>query len=121
LSGICRLEDLKDPGSGGFQVEKDGEQVRIMVIRIGPSVWGYVNSCPHIGAPLDWVQGWFLDRSRTRILCASHGATFRIEDGFCVGGPCAGDALTPFPVEVRDGWVIPLQTGMHGMDGDEQG
>ena len=106
--GLCRLEDLTDPGSAGFDIARDGGPVPIMVIRVGERVWGYVNSCPHVGAPLDWVPGWFLNRARTHVLCASHSATFRIEDGFCVGGPCAGDSLTPFPVAIRDGWVVPV-------------
>ncbi len=106
MDELCRLDDLKDPGSAGFVVQRQGRDVPVMVIRIGPAVFGYVNSCPHIGVPLDWIQGWFLDRSRTKILCASHGATFRIEDGFCVGGPCAGDSLSPFPLRVVDGMVV---------------
>jgi nitrite reductase/ring-hydroxylating ferredoxin subunit len=35
-----------------------------------------------------------------------HGAEFRIEDGHCTAGPCQGDTLDPFPVELDDGWVL---------------
>ncbi|MBW8734832.1 MAG: Rieske (2Fe-2S) protein, partial [Asticcacaulis sp.] len=35
------------------------------------------------------------------ILCSWHGALFRIKDGYCVGGPCAGDRLTKWPVKVK--------------------
>ena len=45
-----------------------------------------------------------LDKSH--ILCATHGAEFRIEDGFCVLGPCRGQSLEPISVSVRDGDVV---------------
>ena len=34
-----------------------------------------------------------------------HGALFRLEDGVCVAGPCAGERLKPWPVAVIDGVV----------------
>ena len=42
---------------------------------------GYVNSCPHLGSPLDWVPNRFLSADGRHVLCATHGALFRIEDG----------------------------------------
>ena len=35
------------------------------------------------------------------ILCATHGALFRIEDGHCLSGPCVGESLTPLPVSIE--------------------
>ena len=40
-----------------------------------------------------------------RGLGAAHGAVFRLGDGVCTAGPCAGERLTPWPVAVRSGWV----------------
>ncbi len=87
---LCRLDEIADPGSRGFEVEGRS----IFVIRRGASVTGYVNSCPHTGGPLDWVEGQFLDYAREHIVCATHGALFRIGNGHCIAGPCAGDRLT---------------------------
>jgi nitrite reductase/ring-hydroxylating ferredoxin subunit len=56
-----------------------------------------VNRCPHVGTPLDWAENEFLDREGRHIVCATHGALFRIDDGRCVAGPCQGDRLEPFP------------------------
>ena len=48
--------------------------------------------------PLDETDGRYF-------VCATHGARFRLEDGRCVDGPCAGAALTPIEIELRDGLV----------------
>jgi nitrite reductase/ring-hydroxylating ferredoxin subunit len=72
-------------------------------VRRGERVFGYVNRCPHVGTPLDWIPHDFLDRERRHVVCATHGAVFRIEDGLCLAGPCQGDRLEPFPIELRDG------------------
>jgi nitrite reductase/ring-hydroxylating ferredoxin subunit len=31
-------------------------------------------------------------------LCHQHGALYRLNDGKCVSGPCAGESLTPVTV-----------------------
>ena len=63
----------------------------------------YVNSCPHLGVPLDWAPDRFLSRDGSLIVCATHGAVFRIENGACLHGPCYGDRLEPVTVYVKDG------------------
>jgi nitrite reductase/ring-hydroxylating ferredoxin subunit len=98
---LCRLEAIADPGSKGFDVD-DGS---IFVIRRGAELAGYVNSCPHTGGPLDWVEGQFLDLARGHIVCATHGALFRIGDGQCIAGPCVGDKLTAVTIALDDGVV----------------
>jgi ketohexokinase len=103
---VCRLEELADPGSRGFQLAlPGGEELAGFVVRRGPQVHGYHNRCPHTGAPLEWRPHQFLDADGRFIQCALHGALFTPEDGRCVVGPCAGDALTPLPLAARDGWV----------------
>jgi len=76
-----------------------------MVIRRDDAAFVYVNSCPHIGSPLDFRPGQFLNLERTHILCSTHGALFRIEDGHCISGPCAGDRLEAAEAIVEDGMV----------------
>ena len=76
-----------------------------MAIRQGDTVFAYVNSCPHVGTPLDMWPGRFLTRDGEYILCATHGALFRIEDGHCVAGPCVGRGLTPIDTRVANGVV----------------
>lgn len=98
---LCRLAEIADPGSRGFEIEGQG----LFLVRRGSLVAAYVNSCPHTGGPLDWVEGQFLDYGRERILCATHGALFRLADGRCLAGPCRGKSLTPVAIEVTAGEV----------------
>ncbi len=102
---LCRLADVPDGGSNGFAVHRRGELLRFMIVRRNDHVFVYVNRCPHAGLPLDFRPGQFLDRAKTHILCINHGALFRIEDGFCVSGPCAGESLRRRETEVRNGTV----------------
>jgi ketohexokinase len=105
-TALCRLEDLEDPGSRGFQVRlADGTEVACFVVRVGDQAFAYHNRCPHTGAPLEWHPHQFLDVSGGSIQCALHGALFARDTGRCLQGPCAGDALSPLPVAVLDGWV----------------
>ncbi len=103
VSVLCALADIADPGGKGFVLE-DGR--RIFVIRRGGSVHGYVNSCPHQGVPLDWRPDVFLSVDKSVIQCSTHGAQFRIQDGQCLAGPCAGSALRPVAVAVAGGMVV---------------
>lgn len=105
LRRLCRLEELPDGQSRGFPPVA-GRFTGVFAIRQGAEVRVYVNACPHIGTPLDWVPGRFLSADGTRIICATHGAEFRIEDGLCVLGPCRGDALEAVSTQVQDGWVL---------------
>jgi len=73
------------------------------VVRRGARAYGYRNECPHVGTPLDWIPDEFMDREGRHLVCSTHGAVFRIEDGLCLAGPCQGDALEPVAVAVRDG------------------
>lgn len=103
---LCRLHDLADPGSQGFTLQTPEGLKDIFVVRRGEAVYAYVNHCPHTGSPLDWQPDQFLNLDRTLIQCATHLALFRIADGYCVDGPCAGQALTPVVVTLEDGWVL---------------
>jgi len=78
----------------------------IFVVFKNDDYFVYGNSCPHTGSPLDWMPDQFLNLDKTLIQCATHNALFRIEDGYCVSGPCTGQSLQPIPVKVLDGVVV---------------
>jgi nitrite reductase/ring-hydroxylating ferredoxin subunit len=106
---LCRLEDLPDGASKGF-LPPGGSFGGLFAVRQGTNVYVYVNACPHIGTPLDWVPDRFLSADRSSIICATHGAEFRITDGVCVRGPCRGDSLERVLIEVNDGFVLVPET-----------
>ena len=108
MKTLCALSDIADPGAKEFRATVNGEARRVFVVRRGGQVFGYVNSCPHVGAPLNMEDDKFLDLFQTSILCANHFALFDMASGRCVRGPCTGRSLTPFPVTVQDGAVVQL-------------
>ena len=103
---LCRLDELGDPGSRGFAIETPEGTTECLLVRRGAAVYAYRNSCPHTGAPLDWLPGQFLDPAGELIQCTMHGALFLLDTGECVHGPCLGACLTPVPVTLEDGWVL---------------
>jgi nitrite reductase/ring-hydroxylating ferredoxin subunit len=109
---LCRVEEIPDGGSKAFPPPPGGF-TGLFAVRQGAAVHVYVNSCPHIGVPLNWRGDDFLTRDRTHIICASHGAEFRIADGECIQGPCFGDRLESISVDIRDGVVlVPPDAGL---------
>lgn len=103
---LCALADIADPGAKGFSFRQGDQLFGGFLVRRGETVVGYVDDCPHAGWPLTALPDRYLTREKDLILCAGHGALFRIEDGVCVAGPCAGRALSPWPVRVVDGAVL---------------
>jgi nitrite reductase/ring-hydroxylating ferredoxin subunit len=109
---LCRLEEIPDGGAKGFPAAP-GAFTGLFAIRRGTKVWVYVNSCPHIGLPLDPAPDRFLDAKRQHIICSAHGARFRVEDGFCLSGPCYGEELERVPARIADGRVlVPADAGL---------
>jgi nitrite reductase/ring-hydroxylating ferredoxin subunit len=100
---LCPPDHLPEGCSRGFEL--DG--VKLFAVRRQNQVYVYLNRCPHRGVALEWQADQFLDASASLIQCATHGALFLIEDGECVSGPCAGQALSSLECrEDRQGiWV----------------
>ncbi|GAB4351123.1 MAG: Rieske (2Fe-2S) protein [Gammaproteobacteria bacterium] len=102
---LCKLEELVEQKTKGFDFEIDDSWVGLFVVHHEGEVYGYLNRCPHVGTPLNWVPDRFLDSEGEYLQCATHGALFRIEDGYCEFGPCAGESLSAATIVVRDGTV----------------
>ena len=100
-TSLCRTDELPDPGAKGFEI---GEK-HVFAVRRDGEVFVYVNSCPHIGIPLEFLPDDFLDSEQRYILCANHGALFEIDNGLCVSGPCHGQSLTPVPHTINAGVI----------------
>lgn len=112
MRALCKPEDIPDNGCRGF-APAPGGFTGLFAVRRGERVFVYVNSCPHIGLPLNWNPDRFLTVDGSRIICANHGAEFRIEDGCCVRGPCKGRILESVPVTIVDGLIqVPEHAGL---------
>jgi nitrite reductase/ring-hydroxylating ferredoxin subunit len=65
----------------------------------------YLNRCRHLAIPLDGGSRDFLTPDGQHLRCGTHGALYRLDDGYCVEGPCQGAALVALPFDVVDGVV----------------
>ena len=103
---LCRLRDLPDGGSRGFDPFEKGRDT-MLVVRQGERVVAYSDSCPHIeGAPMAWRKDAYLNGDRSRIVCSAHGAQFDIVTGECTLGPCLGQSLTRVALMVDDDGAV---------------
>lgn len=102
---VGRLDELTNPGCREFQVGEGDWPFRGFVVRKGNEVFAYENFCVHVGHPLNWSPDEFLTKDREFIICASHGATYEIDTGLCIAGPCVGKSLRQVDAVVRDGVI----------------
>lgn len=102
---LCAPGELAEGQSRGFIVAGR----KVLAVRRDGRVRVYLNRCPHRGLALEWRADDFLDASGSLIRCAHHGALFLIEDGECVTGPCAGQALQKITCREDAGgiWIAP--------------
>jgi nitrite reductase/ring-hydroxylating ferredoxin subunit len=83
-----------------------GAPESLILLRRGDAVRGWLNVCPHAGRRLDWAPGKFLMTKTGQLVCAVHGASFELDAGECVAGPCRGQSLRTVAVRVDvDGMV----------------
>ena len=101
---LCSLEQLTSLGLLAAEAELDGSPESLLLALSADEVRAYLNVCPHAGRRLDWAPGKFL-REGAQVVCAAHGASFRLADGHCTSGPCKGQSLRAVAVEVVEGEV----------------
>jgi nitrite reductase/ring-hydroxylating ferredoxin subunit len=103
---LCGLDDIRDGEAIAVDVmlPEYGEE-SVILLRQNDRVNAWLNICPHAGRRLDWAPGKFLI-SRGMLVCAAHGASFNIDNGECIGGPCKGESLRTVAVKVEHGDVV---------------
>jgi len=99
---LCHNQDIAELQTLSFTIETDQGLLELFVVRQDNKVHAYQNHCPHLGIPLNWQPDQFLCLEGVHIQCATHGALFKVEDGHCIAGPCAGQNLTALSLEHRD-------------------
>jgi len=76
-----------------FEVRFDAGSVPAFAVRTSNGIRAYINACPHFGVRLDARGEGLFDARRRHLVCGTHGALFRPQDGRCTQGPCLGDHL----------------------------
>ena len=96
---VFKSEELQDGAKGlRFALPALGELATGFVIRFHGKPYAYVNQCAHVAVELDWNEGDFFTAQKDFLICATHGAHYRPDNGFCVMGPCKGRSLKTIPV-----------------------
>ena len=67
----------------------------------------YLNRCRHLPIPLDGGSRHFFHPDGRHLMCKTHGATYQLDDGMCIAGPCTGSALVALRLE-HDGERIAI-------------
>ena len=103
---VCSTEELL-PGvirSARLGHDDSGLPIMALVLRDETgAVRAYRNLCRHLPVPLDGGTGQLLSEDGAHLICGTHGATYRLVDGYCVEGPCEGLALHRLYCHERDG------------------
>ena len=100
------LDLIVDGKARSFVVQMRAGRFHGFAVRRGGTVHGYVDRCPHMQLPLAQVLDDYLSPDGALIACSWHSALFTVEEGVCVGGPCLGQRLTPWPLAVVDGAIV---------------
>lgn len=70
----------------------------------------FANVCRHQAVPLDLGVDSPMSDDGLYLVCNSHGAMYRPDDGYCITGPCRGERL--FAMQAREeGDAIVLTVG----------
>ena len=103
---VFNSADLLDGGKGiRFPLPAFGQNVTGFVVRFKGVPYAYVNQCAHVSVELDWNEGDFFTAQQDFLICATHGAHYRPDNGFCVMGPCKGKSLKPLKVIEQNGQI----------------
>jgi len=114
MKRIARLDEISDRGLVFDYKEGPFDEQGIVLRTVGGEVRAYKNECRHLPMPLDDRDpGEIWDEHGRYLVCNSHGARYRPEDGRCVSGPCEGSHLKRLPVVVVEGEVF-LETDKVG-------
>jgi len=116
VTPLIELARLADGAFAEVEANLDGDAESLILYRTGDAVRAWLNICPHAGRRLDWAPGQFLKSKDGLLVCAAHGASFELNQGECLAGPCRGETLRAVAVVVRDDAVWLVEQGAGSRD-----
>lgn len=104
---LCAVDAIKLGGAIVLDFAHEQARYSILVARNKDGeIAAYENLCPHARSPLERPDGRVVVHEQKFLVCANHGASFRMEDGRCVAGPGLGTALNRVGIVVAGGFVV---------------
>lgn len=101
MTPVCQADEIAEGQARGFVIGEGTARCDIVLVRRNGVLRAYVNSCPHQGTPLETFPDQFLSRDGSLLICSTHGARFRVDDGYCISGPCEGKKLSTIEAHVH--------------------
>ena len=102
LTKVCDIKEIMENECINIKIAKGKKQKSIFAVKKNGGFFVYLNSCPHIGTPLNLIPNKFLSHNDNHIICSTHGALFEIETGFCIAGPCINKSLIKIPAAIKN-------------------
>ncbi len=99
---LCHIDAIDHESAKGFDING----VSLFAVKRDGQLSVFLNSCPHLGIPLEFEEDKFLDSENFYIMCSTHGALFQTEDGTCVYGPCQGKKLSAIAFTLVDQHIL---------------
>ena len=103
---LAQIDDIADPGAIVRDFRVGDALFSVLLTRQGQTVRAFFNICPHARYPLDRPDGRVVVQDGAYVVCAAHGASFRLGDGKCVAGPGLGDALRALPITLSGADIL---------------
>jgi nitrite reductase/ring-hydroxylating ferredoxin subunit len=103
---LAQFDEVADGGAVVVFVGEGDARISLVLTRRGGAVACFHNRCAHANYPLQRADGRILIQDGRYLVCGAHGASYRLEDGACAGGPCNGAGLERISIVVCDGAVL---------------
>lgn len=111
---LCWLGELRATGCREFRIGEGDWPLRGFVVQLERGVQAYLNRCPHLNYPLNYLPHDFLSHDPRFLECKMHGALFEKDSGLCIAGPCLGRRLTALPARIdQDAVIVDAQAIAH--------
>ncbi len=98
---ICATNALSEGTSLKFRIRDEAGFHEAFLIRHAGRYHAYRNVCAHMALTLDLDDNDFFTVDNQALICKTHGAIYRPDDGYCISGPCIGESLQTVAVEER--------------------
>lgn len=104
---VFSSDELADEAKGlRFALPMLSDFATGFVVRYAGKPYAYVNQCAHVPVELDWNEGEFFTAQKDYLICATHGAHYEPDTGYCVMGPCKGKRLKAIPVTEQNQQIV---------------
>lgn len=101
---LCKIAEIGENGKE-ISVRGDAETTYIMLFLHVGVIRAFLNTCPHHGLALSLAPDLFFFSPERLLVCPHHGASFELDTGQCLEGPCRGASLRAVKIRLDEEFV----------------